>query len=184
MTTNTTKIAEAISLLSTVLSSEVAQINHPFDNEEETDSLEDYDDLKELAEDYANELNNDLEIARGEISNCLEWESADPLDQDGGVVSIYAKETSGPDRRWIGINTADPFDGVWPLSAKNSEPEESTTVGAVFDINAAVDINTDNASTQKIFRVQGTAGSRASTVISGAGPSSSRASLCAGQSRR
>ena len=82
MTTNTTKIAEAISLLSTVLSSEVAQINHPFDNEEETDSLEDYDDLKELAEDYANELNNDLEIARGEISNCLEWESADPLDQD------------------------------------------------------------------------------------------------------
>ena len=61
MTTNTTKIAEAISLLSTVLSSEVAQINHPFDNEEETDSLEDYDDLKELAEDYANELNNDLE---------------------------------------------------------------------------------------------------------------------------
>ena len=82
MTTNTTKIAEAISLLSTVLSSEVAQINHPFDNEEETDSLEDYDDLKELAEDYANELNNDLEIARGEISNCLEWENDDPLDQN------------------------------------------------------------------------------------------------------
>lgn len=82
MTTNTTKIAEAIGLLSTVLSSEIAQINHPFDNEEETDSLEDYSDLKELAEDYTQELNNYLEIARGEISNCLEWESDDPLDQN------------------------------------------------------------------------------------------------------
>ena len=82
MTTNTTKIAEAIGLLSTVLSSEIAQINHPFDNEEETDSLEDYNDLKELAEDYTQELNSYLEIARGEISNCLEWESDDPLDQN------------------------------------------------------------------------------------------------------
>jgi len=119
------------------------------------------DDAVEIADSGVTsiKLDDDIDI-RGEFS----IHAADPLDQDGGVVSIYAKETTGPDRRWIGINTADPFDGIWPLSAKNSEPEESTTVGAVFDINAAVDINTDNASTQKIFRVQGTAGSRASTV--------------------
>ena len=37
MTTNTTKLAEAIGLLSTVLSSEIAQTNNPFEVEDDDD---------------------------------------------------------------------------------------------------------------------------------------------------
>lgn len=84
MTTNTTKLAEAIGLLSTVLSSEIAQTNNPFEveDDDETVALETYDELKDAAENFNEEVNNDLEVIRGEISNCLEWESDDPLTQD------------------------------------------------------------------------------------------------------
>ena len=84
----------------------------------------------------------------------------DPSDQDGGDVTIYAEETSSPTRRrWIGINSADPFGGVWPpdgtkSSTANGAPDSNT--GAVLHIDAAVDINRDNSSAAKIFRVQGT----------------------------
>jgi hypothetical protein len=82
MTTNTTKLAEAIGLLSTVLSSEIAQINHPFDDDdEEIVALDDYNELKEIADAFNDEVSNALDGIRGEISNCLEWESDDPLTQ-------------------------------------------------------------------------------------------------------
>jgi len=84
MTTNTTKLAEAIGLLSTVLSSEIAQTNHPFDTEDndETVALDDYNDLKDIADVFNDEVSSALDGIRGEISDCLEYESDDPLTQD------------------------------------------------------------------------------------------------------
>ena len=86
MTTNTTKLAEAIGLLSTVLSSEIAQTNNPFETDETDDveeavALDDYNDLKDIADTFNDEASNALDGIRGEISNCLEWESDDPLTQ-------------------------------------------------------------------------------------------------------
>ena len=92
-----------------------------------------------------------------DIRGVFSVHAADPLDQDGGVVAIYAKETTGPARRWIGINTADPFDGVWPKDGQNDNDEVDSNVEAVFDINASVNINGGNSTASPIFRVQGTA---------------------------
>jgi len=83
MTTNTTKLAEAIGLLSTVLSSEIAQTNNPFETDDvEAVALDDYNDLKDIADTFNDEASNALDGIRGEIDSCLEWESDDPLTQD------------------------------------------------------------------------------------------------------
>jgi len=83
MTTNTTKLAEAIGLLSTVLSSEIAQTNNPFETDDvEAVALDDYNDLKDIADTFNDEVSNALDGIRGEIDSCLEWESFDPLTQD------------------------------------------------------------------------------------------------------
>ena len=54
MTTNTTRLAEAIGIISSVLSDEIAQSNHFVDledDEEDTVAVSDYNDLKEIITD-------------------------------------------------------------------------------------------------------------------------------------
>ena len=77
MTTNTTKLAEAIGIISNVMTSEINQMNHSVGNEE-TVPADDYDDLKELAENFNSEVVNALEAIQGELDACLEWETGDP----------------------------------------------------------------------------------------------------------
>ena len=77
MTTNTTKLAEAIGIISNVMTSEINQMNHSVGNEE-TVPFDDYDDLKELAENFNSEVANVLGAIQGELDACLEWETGDP----------------------------------------------------------------------------------------------------------
>ena len=77
MTTNTTKLAEAIGIISNVMSNEIAQMNHSVGNEE-TVPADDYDDLKDLAENFNSEVANVLGAIQGEVDACLEWEAGDP----------------------------------------------------------------------------------------------------------
>ena len=77
MTTNTTKLAEAIGIISNVMTSEINQMNHSVSNEE-TVPADDYDDLKDLAENFNSEVANVLGVIQGELDACLEWEAGDP----------------------------------------------------------------------------------------------------------
>ena len=77
MTTNTTKLAEAIGIISNVMTSEINQMNHSVGNEE-TVPADDYDDLKDLAENFNSEVANVLGTIQGEVDACLEWETGDP----------------------------------------------------------------------------------------------------------
>ena len=64
MTTNTTKLAEAIGILSSVMSSEIAQANHAVNDTEETVSYDDYESLRDIADNYedkARETLNDIQ---------------------------------------------------------------------------------------------------------------------------
>jgi len=77
MTTNTTKLAEAIGIISNVMTSEINQMNHSVGNQE-TIPADDYDDLKDLAENFNSEVANVLGTIQGEVDACLEWETGDP----------------------------------------------------------------------------------------------------------
>ena len=117
MTTNPTKLAEAIGLLSTVLSSEIAQTNNPFEVEDDDEmvAVETYDELKGAADDFNEEVNNDLEIIRGEISTCLEWESDDPLTSEW------------PEKMWDDDNDTDTdTEGDEEVTSEESTAEENT----------------------------------------------------------
>ena len=92
-TTTTTKVAEAISLLSDVLSAEVAASQHFLDDDEdETVALEDHEELKSLAEDFAGENYDGLEEVQSDLQTAVEsdddeqwnggWDSDDDDDDD------------------------------------------------------------------------------------------------------
>ena len=77
-TTTTTKVAEAISLLSDVLSAEVAASQHFLDDDEdETVALEDHEELKSLAEDFAGENYDGLEEVQSDLHAAVENEEDD-----------------------------------------------------------------------------------------------------------
>ena len=68
-TTQTTKIAEAISLLSDVLSTEVAAANHFLEDEEETVSTDDYNQVMDSAVEFATAQLQVLETLKHEIED-------------------------------------------------------------------------------------------------------------------
>ena len=91
-TTTTSKIAQAISLMSDVLSTETAVSQHFLDiddTEEETVALEDHEELKNLANDFATEnqegleeVQNDLHTAVGNDDDDNPYYSFDDDDDD------------------------------------------------------------------------------------------------------
>ena len=68
-TTKTTKIANAISLLSDVLSDEVAEGNHFLEDEEDTVSSDDFDEVKDSATNFVTDQINGLESIKHEIED-------------------------------------------------------------------------------------------------------------------
>ena len=89
-TTTTSKIAEAISLLSDVLSKEV-DTGSQFADEDDSVSVEDHDDLKGLAEDFATDTQISLEEVQGELQALVDagdddidyaWDSEDDTDDE------------------------------------------------------------------------------------------------------
>ena len=89
-TTTTSKIAEAISLLSDVLSKEV-DTGSQFADEDDSVSVEDHDDLKGIAEDFATDTQISLEEVQGELQAIVDagdddidyaWDSEDDTDDE------------------------------------------------------------------------------------------------------
>ena len=68
-TTKTTKIVEAISLLSDVLSTEVAEASHFLEDEEETVSTDDYNQVMDSAVEFATAQLQVLETLKHEIED-------------------------------------------------------------------------------------------------------------------
>jgi len=92
-TTQTTKIAEAISLLSDVLSTEIAVSNHFLEEEEETVSTDDYNQVIDSAAEFATAQLEVLETLKHEIEAEVGtsewpntgWEIEDDEDDDDDV---------------------------------------------------------------------------------------------------
>lgn len=92
MTTNTTKLAEAIGIISNVMTSEMAKAN-TLDNEENI-LVDDFDDLKDTAENFSNDVKNTVDTIQGEIDTCLEYKTGDSdfEEEEETIEAILAKE--------------------------------------------------------------------------------------------
>ena len=118
-TTTTTKVAEAISLLSDVLSAEVAASQHFLDDDEdETVALEDHEELKSLAEDFAGENYDGLEEVQSDLQTAVE--SDDDEQWNGGWDSDDDDEDSDSD------DTADDED------ADDAQPTDEEKIEALM----------------------------------------------------
>ena len=103
-TTKTTKIAEAISLLSDVLSTEVAEANHFLEDEEEMVSSDVYEEAKETARTFVIDQVDVLETVKHEIEDEVgssEWpntgweiEDDDEDDDDVGNGTVVVDDDS------------------------------------------------------------------------------------------
>ena len=71
-TTKTTKIANAISLLSDVLSDEVAEENHFLEDEDDSVPVEDHDALREAANDFITTQISELEDIQMEMQGAVD----------------------------------------------------------------------------------------------------------------
>ena len=88
MTTNTTRLAEAIGIISSVLADEVAQTQHFVDledDEEDTVAVSDYDDLKEIITDGLPDIMTDIENIKTEIEAASELDGTGDDDDDDEV---------------------------------------------------------------------------------------------------
>ena len=93
MTTNTTKLAEAIGIISNVMTSEMAKAN-TLDNEENI-LVDDFDDLKDTAENFSSDVKNTVDTIQGEIDTCLEYKTGDSdfeEEEEETIEAILAKE--------------------------------------------------------------------------------------------
>ena len=89
-TTKTTKIAEAISLLSDVLTTEVAEANHFLEDEDDTVSSDVYEEAKETARTFVIDQVDVLETVKHEIEDEVGssewpntgWEIEDDEDEE------------------------------------------------------------------------------------------------------
>ena len=132
-TTTTSKIAEAISLLSDVLSKEVATTQHFDEDSNEFVPAEDHDDLKSLAEDFATDTHISLEEVQGELQALVDagdddidyaWDSDEDEEDD-------SDEPDDPGNGEVDISDAEaddtePTDGekIDMLVAAGAELEE------------------------------------------------------------
>ena len=83
MTTNTTKLAEAIGIISSVLADEVAQTKHFVeveDDEEATVTASEYNELTELITDGFPDIMTDIETLKTEVETAVDLDS--PVDDD------------------------------------------------------------------------------------------------------
>ena len=93
MTTNTTKLAEAIGIISNVMTSEMAKAK-TLDNEENI-LVDDFDDLKDTAENFSSDVKNTVDTIQGEIDTCLEYKTGDSdfeEEEEETIEAILAKE--------------------------------------------------------------------------------------------
>ena len=81
MTTNTTKLAEAIGIISSVLADEVAQTKHFVEvDDDETVSSDEYEELKELITDAFPDFITELDSIKEDIDLVVDIEDPDEDD--------------------------------------------------------------------------------------------------------
>ena len=132
-TTKTTKIVEAISLLSDVLSTEVAEANHFLEDEEEMVSSDAYEEVKETARTFIIDQVDVLETVKHEIEDEVgssEWpntgweiEDDDEDDDDVGNGTVVVDDDSEDSNEEQAETPAEPTDEekVNTLTTANEE---------------------------------------------------------------
>ena len=94
MTTNMTKLAEAIGIISSVLSDEVAQSQHfvEVDDDDDTVDLDDYNELKEIITDGVPDILTDIETIKSEIEVAMVGQAVESwsIGDDDQVVDEQA----------------------------------------------------------------------------------------------
>lgn len=131
-TTQTTKIAEAISLLSDVLSTEVAVSNHFLeDDEEETVSTDDYNQVLDSAVEYATAQLDVLELLKHEIEDEIgtddwadtRWDIDDDDEEDEDDVGNGTVVVEGESEEDTEEETTEPTDEekIAALTTANEE---------------------------------------------------------------
>ena len=131
-TTQTTKIAEAISLLSDVLSTEVAVSNHFLeDEEEETVSTDDYNQVMDSAVEFATAQLQVLETLKHEIEDEVGsddwtvdgWDVDDDDDEDDVGNGTVVVEGEGESEESTEEETPEPTDEekITALTTANEE---------------------------------------------------------------
>ena len=153
MSKNTVKVAQAISLLSDVLSSEVeCELN------EDTETVDDeYDELKEQALDFSKDLADELTILNDDLERILDPANADASDwkpladyeDDDQTGTMDAEAGSEDDAAGTEDVEADVGNGEVDISdvaaADADESEEVITAGEVSAHQAAADLFVKNA---------------------------------------
>ncbi len=82
MTTNTTKLAEAIGIISSVLADEVAQTKHFVEvDDDETVSSDEYEELKELITDAFPDFITEVDSIKEDIDLVVDVEDTDDDDE-------------------------------------------------------------------------------------------------------
>ena len=132
-TTNTTKIANAISILSDVLSTEIAEENHFLEDEEDTVSSDDYEDLRDDATDFASTqaisleaIKHNIEDEVGATDDNTDWPDWDVEDEDdvgNGTVVVDADEEGNSEEE--SETPAEPTDEE-KIASLTTTPEELT----------------------------------------------------------
>ena len=131
-TTQTTKIAEAISLLSDVLSTEVAVSNHFLEEEEEeTVSTDDYNQVMDSAVEFATAQLQVLETLKHEIEDEVGsddwtvdgWDVDDDDDEDDVGNGTVVVESEGESEESAEEETPEPTDEekITALTTANEE---------------------------------------------------------------
>ena len=83
MTTNTTKLAEAIGIISSVLADEVAQTQHFVEvDDDETVSSDDYEELKELITDSFPDFITEVDSIKEDIDLVTDGDDDDDWDDE------------------------------------------------------------------------------------------------------
>ena len=130
-TTKTTKIAEAISLLSDVLTTEVAESNHFLEDEEEMVSSDVYEEAKETARAFVIDQVDVLETVKHEIEDEVGtsewphtgWEIEDDDEDDVGNGTVVVDDDSEDSSEEQAETPAEPTDEekVNTLTTANEE---------------------------------------------------------------
>ena len=113
-TTKTTKIVEAISLLSDVLSTEVAEASHFLEDEEETVSTDDYNQVMDSAVEFA--------TAQLQVLETLKHEIEDEVGSDDWTVDGWDVDDDDDDEDDVGNGTV-VVEGDSEESAEEETPE-------------------------------------------------------------
>jgi len=141
MSKNTANIAQAISLLSDVLSREVTDDSNDATNIVAEEEL--YDDLKEQAVEFGQEVVDELSTISGELDNALESDADDEPDDDDGTwdtledLESYEDDDDDPDAT---TDTSEPSNGDVNItnteSAADGDESEPTDAGKVQMLTA------------------------------------------------